>query len=202
MAKRNSQQPGRRRRALSRVRVKVAGARVVSRRRAAKKLQESSDESAALGSLRRKRFLRFAGASLSCTAVDQLLANLLFWLLRKPMAGAGFLRILVSSVIARCVSLSLNFAINHRLVFSLDVDDAPRPRRRESLPRFAVLAAGILTLSTIGVYVAHSRFGIEEWKAKIACDLALFFVNYQLQQRWVFRNEVTVSASRASRKRR
>lgn len=144
--------------------------------------------------------MRFSGASLACTAVDQLLANLLFWLLRSPMADLGFLRILASSIVARCVSLSLNFVINHHLVFSLGADDQPRPGRRESLPRFIALAAAILTLSTMGVYAANTWLGIEEWKAKIACDFALFFVNYLLQQKWVFNSEATVRPRKAKRK--
>lgn len=139
-------------------------------------------------------FLRFMAASASCSLLDQLLAWFLFASLRPFMEDAGFLRILISNVTARCVSLSLNYALNHRLVFALDVEDPEyqRSSRRESLPRFLALSAVVLALSTLGVFIAHTYFGVEEWKAKIAVDVALFFLNYNVQRTWVFRNEVSV----------
>lgn len=152
----------------------------------------------------RPQFLRFMGASASCSLLDQLLAWALFSLLREPMAGLGFLRILVSNVSARCVSLSLNYALNHRLVFTVDIDDPEwqRSSRRESLPRFIALSAGVLALSTLGVFLAHTFLGVAEWRAKIVVDIALFFLNYNVQRTWVFKNEVSVSANRVRRRKR
>ena len=146
------------------------------------------------------RFLRFAGVSLTCTALDQLLAAALFSLLRGPLEGRGFLRIVASSVIARCFSLSLNYALNHHLVFTLEDEDPGQSRRgRSSLPRFVALAAFVLALSTLGVYLAHTYLGAPEWQAKLVCDMALFFVNYHVQRTWVFRPEVTVDARKVRR---
>ena len=149
----------------------------------------------------RPRFLRFMAASASCSTLDQLLAWALFTLLREPMAGAGFLRIMASNVTARCVSLTLNYILNHRLVFTMDVDDPEwqRSARRESLPRFIALSAGVLALSTLGVYLAHTFLGAPEWQAKIVVDVALFFLNYNVQRKWVFRNEVSVKPKRTRR---
>ena len=137
-------------------------------------------------------FLRFAASSLACTTVDQLLAWLLFRVLRGPFAGAGFARILVSTIIARIASLTLNYVLNRRLVFSPQNEQGRRPRKRESLPKFVALAAVILTLSSIGVFYAHETFGIEEWQAKLVVDFLLFFLNYYGQQKWVFNTEATV----------
>lgn len=177
-----------------RVRMSEIGARRKGRRRA--------PDAPPKGGL--ARFLRFAGASVSCTFLDQLLAGVLFSVLRAPLHGAGFLRITVANVLARCVSLSLNYALNHRLVFTLDMDDHDDPQwrrsaRRESLPRFLALSAFVLACSTTGVYVAHTFFGAVEWKAKLLIDLALFFLNYNVQRTWVFRDEVTVSPPRTRR---
>lgn len=149
----------------------------------------------------KQQFLRFMAASASCSTLDQLLAWLLFSALRRPLAQMGFVRILVSNVLARCVSLSLNYALNHRLVFSLDVDDPEYQRnaRRESLPRFLALSAAVLALSTLGVYLAHTFLGVAEWKAKIVIDIALFFLNYNVQRVWVFRSEVTVKPKATTR---
>ncbi|MBP3893527.1 MAG: GtrA family protein [Atopobiaceae bacterium] len=148
------------------------------------------------------RFLRFMSASASCSVLDQLLAGVLFSLLRNAFPDTNFLRILIANVTARVFSLSLNYTLNRRLVFSLDVEDAEwqRNSRRESLPRFIALSAGILALSTLGVFVAHALFGVAEWKAKIAIDIALFFLNYNVQRKWVFRNEVTISPKKVRRR--
>lgn len=142
-------------------------------------------------------FFRFAASSLTCTAVDQVLAGVLFYALRKPMADIGFVRILVSSVIARCVSLSLNYMLNRRLVFFPDDEEGTkRPRKRESLPQFLMLAVIILALSTVGVFWAHTYLGVEEWQAKFVVDFLLFFLNYFAQRKWVFKTEVTVPVRR------
>lgn len=101
------------------------------------------------------------------------------------MAGNDFLRILIASVVARCVSLSLNFAINNRLVFSGGGVDA---RQWRTFARFLAVAIGILALSSFGVWWAHTALGAPEWQAKIVVDVCLFFLNYSMQRVWVFKN--------------
>lgn len=147
------------------------------------------------------RFLRFMGSSLACTVIDQVLAGVLFLLLRKPMRGMGFLRILVGTVIARVVSQAINYSLNHRIVFAGGAAAAQRPSRRESLPRFLAVAAFVLVLSTTGVYLLHAYLGIAESIAKVGVDSALFFVNYYLQRNWVFTTEPTISPRKAIRRR-
>jgi dolichol-phosphate mannosyltransferase len=148
------------------------------------------------------RFLRFMGSSLACTVIDQVLAGVLFLLLRKPMRGMGFLRILVGTVIARVVSQTVNYSLNHRLVFAGGSAQAQRPSRRESLPRFLAVAAFVLSLSTLGVYLLHTRFGIVEPVAKVGVDATLFFLNYYLQRNWVFTTEPTISPRKALKRPR
>lgn len=57
---------------------------------------------------------------------------------------------------------------------------------RESLPRFIALAAFVLFLSSVGVYIGHVILGFNESASKIVCDMLLFFVNYYFQRTWVF----------------
>lgn len=149
------------------------------------------------------RFLRFAGSSAICSALDQLVAWILFAVLKKPMANRGFARILLATVIARCISLTLNYALNQRLVFTLDENDPEwqRAARRESLPRYVALSTLILCLSTLGVYLLGTHFGIPKWLAKIGVDFALFFLNYNVQRKWVFRNEVSINPKATKRSR-
>ena len=176
-------------------RVRAQGAHAESRRR-----RRRTQVDARQAPQRTKAsFVRFAATSLACTVVDQVLAALLFSALRRPLSDMGFLRILCSSVLARCVSLSLNFFLNHRLVFAAGGDEAGGGRkvsRRESLPRFVALASCILLLSTTAVFAANSLLGVEEWQAKLVADSLLFFLNYHGQRLWVFRDEPRLSIPR------
>lgn len=181
-----------------------------------------------------ERFRRFVGSSLISTALDQILAFLLFGWLRGVFVSSDFLRIFTATLVARVCSVALNYAINMKRVFNddkadhakieeahaaqlagadevedveLDEDDEAgidfddivegpddevrlgqvevRPMR-ESLPRFIALAAFVLFLSSVGVYIGHVILGFNESASKIVCDMLLFFVNYYFQRTWVF----------------
>lgn len=126
------------------------------------------------------RWFKFGGSSLVSTLLDQVVAGILFYVLTGPLAGNDFARIFVSSAVARVCSVALNFTINSKRVFA--GSDWHR-----ALPRFLLLAACVLGLSSLGVWFLHTTFGINESIAKICVDLALFFLNYNVQRRWVFR---------------
>ena len=181
-----------------------------------------------------ERFTRFVGSSLISTALDQILAFLLFGWLRGVFVSSDFLRSFTATLVARVCSVALNYAINMKRVFNddkadhakieeahaaqlagadevedveLDEDDEAgidfddigegpddegrlgqvegRPMR-ESLPRFIALAAFVLFLSSVGVYIGHVILGFNESASKIVCDMQLFFVNYYIQRTWVF----------------
>ena len=129
-----------------------------------------------------RRFVRFASSSLVSTAVDQVLAWELFGFLGAIMVDSDFWRIIIACVVARLISLTVNFSINSRLVFGGFATDA----KRRTFARFLALAAFVLFLSSLGVYFAHTLLDAPEWQAKIVCDLTLFFVNYAGQRAWVF----------------
>ena len=153
-----------------------------------------------------QRFFRFAGTSLICTIFDQLLAGILFIVLREPMRELGFLRIFVASVVARIFSQALNFFLNHRLVFSGGpsegrAEEGGLPTRCECLPRFLVVATFVLTLSTVIVYVLNRSLGLVESLGKLIADTLLFFVNYYLQHNWVFATEPTINPRKIRQRR-
>ena len=166
-----------------------------------------------------ERFTRFVGSSLISTALDQILAFLLFGWLRGVFVSSDFLRIFTATLVARVCSVALNYAINMKRVFNddkadhakieeahaaqlagadevedveLDEDDEVRLGQvgvrpmRESLPLFIALAAFVLFLSSVGVYIGHVILGFNESASKIVCDMLLFFVNYYFQRTWVF----------------
>lgn len=128
-----------------------------------------------------KRFVKFSLSSLSATVIDQGVAWTLFEVLRLPMAGYDFRRILVSTLVARVCSVVFNFTVNQRRVFA-------GHDWRQTLPRFVVLAVFIMLCSTSGVYLVHTFLHADEKPAKLVVDFALFFVNFTVQRHWVFRD--------------
>lgn len=131
-----------------------------------------------------QRVLRFVSSSLTCTFVDQGIAAALFAILRTPMGADSFARILIACVVARLVSLFLNFTINNKLVF--DGDDA---YKRRAFMRFLALAGVCLTVSSVCVWWVHTTFGAPETAVKIVVDGTLFVVNYNVQRLWVFKSD-------------
>lgn len=183
-----------------------------------------------------ERFTKFVGSSLISTAVDQVMAYLLFGWLRPVFVGMDFMRIFAATLIARVCSVAVNYTINMKRVFTTDTAEHERIREeheedlaregtggvmtveiddddqagidmddivegpsddvrlgkvevrpmRESLPRFIALAALVLTLSSIGVYIGHTILGFNESACKLVVDSMLFFLNYYGQRTWVF----------------
>lgn len=128
-----------------------------------------------------KQFVRFCLSSLSATAIDQGVAWILFYVLEFVFPELDFIRILVSTFVARALSVAFNFAVNQKRVFAGHDWHC-------TLPRFLMLAAFIMLCSTTGVYLAHTRLGADERIAKLVVDFCLFFVNFTVQRLWVFRD--------------
>ena len=144
------------------------------------------------------QFIMFAMTSLSCTLIDQVLAAVLFEKLPLYTDLSDFVITLVASLVGRVTSLTLSYSINHKLIFSATDDNDQRVRmsKRESLPRFIALSGLILSISTLAVFCVYNLFGITKWKIKLVADFLLFFVNYSLQRKWVFNNDVQVRMRR------
>lgn len=138
-------------------------------------------------------FIRFISSSALCFGVDYalyLLFNQLFKsyvpameamvrILSFHMLG----RILAATALARIVSGVLNFIINKRYVF---IDHSSK---RKSFPKYLCVFFLVMFLSAFLTSGAHLTFGWSDNTAKIPVDLLLFFLSYQLQNRWVFPNK-------------
>ena len=126
-------------------------------------------------------FIKFMGVSLVCFVIDQALAALLReWLL--PLAGlgrGGMWNIQLSGWGARLVSAVINFKLNKDLVFRL------RGHAGRAALRYALVCGLIICLSNLGVWLL-GQIGMAGWLAKILMDTLLYFLSYQLQDRWVF----------------
>ena len=54
--------------------------------------------------------------------------------------------------------------------------------------KYAILCIAIITISNAGVW-ALGQIGMADWIAKILMDTMLYFLSYQVQERWVFKEE-------------
>ncbi|MDR1571017.1 MAG: bifunctional glycosyltransferase family 2/GtrA family protein [Clostridiales Family XIII bacterium] len=121
---------------------------------------------------------RFPFASLASAIVDLALFGVLNRLLA---AFAPALGLLLATVLARVCSASFNFFVNHRLVFE------SRAGYGGAMLRYFSLCAAQMMCSYGGVYLLSEALPLPALPAKIITDVALFFVSFFIQHRWVFR---------------
>lgn len=88
--------------------------------------------------------------------------------------------IVISTVIARVCSASVNFYLSKNKVFKKD------QKNNSMLRRFFLIAGIQMGLSALLVSLIYYIIPITETIVKIFVDMILFFVFYQIQREWVF----------------
>lgn len=126
-----------------------------------------------------KGFVKFMGVSILCFLIDQVLYHLLSALL-GGLHLEDVTRIGICTYGARIVSATVNFLLNKNFVFKLQGSG------KQAVWKYIILCVAIALLSAGGVRLL-SAVGMAEWLAKPIVDLILYFVSYQVQQKWVFR---------------
>jgi glycosyltransferase involved in cell wall biosynthesis len=121
-----------------------------------------------------KRILSFSASSLVSTATDLGLFSLLVYNLKVADP------ILWATVIARIVSVNLNFTLNKTLVFKSQAAWSSALIRYYSLALIQMAASYLLVK---GTYVL---IGQKVVLIKILVDVSLFLISYQIQKRFVF----------------
>lgn len=121
-----------------------------------------------------KRILSFSASSLVSTATDLGLFTLLVYNVKVSDP------ILWATVIARIVSVNLNFTLNKTLVFKSQAAWSSALIRYYSLALIQMAASYLLVK---GIYVL---IGQKVVLIKILVDVALFLISYQIQKRYVF----------------
>jgi len=129
---------------------------------------------------RMAKFVRYSLSSIFCFLLDNGLFTLLnLWL----FAGLGDRRIPLATFAARAVSSVANYLINRNLVFRNTTD-----MKETALRYFALVilqaAASALLVKTLSEFLTLT--GWLDSLCKILVDALLFFLSYQIQQRWVF----------------
>lgn len=122
-------------------------------------------------------FIRYIFSSLSSCVLDIALFAVLCFLIRGKYVGY----IAISTVIARIISATYNFALNYKMVFK------SREKVEKAAIKYIILAVVQMALSaflvTMGVRLLA---GAAETIVKIVVDTCLFFISYKIQQKFVY----------------
>ncbi len=132
-----------------------------------------------------RNFFRFMSSSFLATAIDLGISFFLLDVLRSGPIPAGW-RIAIATGAARLISSGFNFMVNKNFVFHTR---SARHKQPDALLRYAILCICVWAVSWGVVTSAHEYLGVADKFAKIVTDTFLFFINYRVQQRWVFRKQ-------------
>lgn len=120
--------------------------------------------------------LKFATASVGCTAIDLVLFSVFIYILPSSLA----FNVALATLMARIVSGGINFVINKKVIFG------DKHKAKRQAVRFAVLFFFIMCASTLTVSLL-SFLPVPVTLTKAVVDLLLWTVNYTIQRRWVFK---------------
>lgn len=129
-------------------------------------------------------FLRFSASSIFCFLLDNGLFTLLNAMVLRAMADGS--RELAATYGARVVSSVVNYLLNRKLVFRAE------GAASRSAVRYFLLAVVQCAISAVLVFLLNRVFRLDqalETAIKIPVDCILFLASYQIQKKWVFKND-------------
>lgn len=118
--------------------------------------------------------LKFCGSSILSFGVDYGLFCLL-----SALTGS----LVLSNVLARLVSGTVNFTLNKKVVFQSNTNAAFAALKYIALAVFILICNTLVLKGLIG-------FGIAAYTAKIITEIVLFIFNYLIQHSFIFKKEV------------
>lgn len=121
-------------------------------------------------------FVKFFLASFASFLIDFSL----FGILSLALTGLGSWGVLAANLLARIVSATTNFLLNHNVVFC-----SKEPMARTAA-RYALCALGIISANSTVLVVLVNVAGIASLPAKLAVEIASFVGSWILQNRLVF----------------
>ena len=127
-------------------------------------------------------FFRYTLSSLTSAVVDTLCYGLLDSVL--PLAGMALTA--AAGIGARTVSSLLNFFLNKKLVFQTNVSTGKAMLRYYSLALPLMAVQVLLTQGVYALFHIRESAGILRTAIYAIVMVALYFVSYMIQQRWVF----------------
>ncbi|MDO5747743.1 MAG: glycosyltransferase [Actinomycetaceae bacterium] len=126
-------------------------------------------------------FFRFTLSSLSAAAIDFGVFSVVVFFLQDIYSGGK--TILLATVVARIVSSLYNFMVNRQLVFHSHSSMPGTIIKYYSLAILQLVASAYLV-----TWLWHSFGAIRNTQVlvKAVVDLALFFMSFYVQRRWIF----------------
>lgn len=125
--------------------------------------------------------LKYLISSLSAFIVDILMFSIFLTVTKKAMPG---IYIIVSTYLAKLVSCVYSFFVNKKLVFG------NREKNLSIAGKYLVLC---IVQSSVSGFFTNALVGwlqLNEVLSKMIIDTLLFFVSFQVQDRWVFEKNV------------
>lgn len=120
-----------------------------------------------------RQFIAYAGSSLVATGVDYLVALVL----RMFFPGT----VALPTYSARAVSSIVNFLMNKNLVFKNEKGN------KFAVFKYYLLVVFVAFVSVQIIRLLHVVIGLPYLFSKIVADVIMFFFNYKVQDRFVFR---------------
>ncbi|MCR4788319.1 MAG: GtrA family protein [Lachnospiraceae bacterium] len=131
-------------------------------------------------------FIKFAMSSGTSALIDLGVFSLMCFFLRDK--GLGPVYLTIATVTARLISASFNYTVNYLLVFK------SKETVLSTMPKYAINSVCIMCASSFLVSTIHPRLSNvllfvaeNELFVKIPVDITLFFINYLIQSRLIYK---------------
>ena len=125
-----------------------------------------------------KEIIKYCGSSLLAFGIDYAIFSLMILLTRDSMIVD---KIIISNIVARVISSSVNFYINKKYVF----------KNKDSLIKTAIkyfaLAGAILFMNTFLLKILYSLVIGNEFISKLIVEVTLFVISWLVQRFFVFK---------------
>lgn len=125
-----------------------------------------------------REILKFSASSFLAFVIDYLMYSIL------TIMTAGMevtYSILVSNVLARIISASVNFHVNRKFVFG------SQEKVGRSAAKYFLLAVFILAGNTLFLNLLSGQWGMNRYGAKLLTELLFFIVSWLIQRTMIFR---------------
>ncbi len=124
--------------------------------------------------------LKYLSASIGSVVIDLTVFTLMMHFSgNQPLE----MRVPLSTAAARIASSLFNYFVNRRLVFRSE------HKVSKTIMKYYLLASVQLLLSMGGVYLLARALPVNTTLLKAFVDVILFFISFQVQREWVFRNK-------------
>lgn len=121
-----------------------------------------------------KEIIKFSLSSLICFIIDYLLYTI-FILASKNLV--------LSNIIARIISTTINYTINKNLVFENNKS------KTKTILEYFSLAIIILTINTTFLNILVNKLFLNKMISKLIVEIFLFTISYIVQQRIIFKKD-------------